>query len=459
MNKSQRGTTTIRKRPTKVDPIELEIELALNPGAFIPDGACFSFVSDLDEVAAKMAKLTTTDPSRAVALHETFLAACYAKIEELDDSSGSFGQFVADLYCGWIRARQAEGANPDETASRLLAWMDNDDYGFCYHLEKNAAKVLDRANLAAFVTQVRARFDVAANAAPEAEGAFKDPPDHIRRRCSEILRALYAAQKDIAAYITLAEEIGVTAQDCHAVATLLVGRHEPEKALAWVERGIDLDKKTPHGAIAGGDLARLKKELLAKLGRGNEALDAAWGDYRKYPSVYRYEELMKFVPTAERSKWHEKAIDVAEGADLRSAMELFLATKEMDRLVNLVRQANDHALEDLSHYATEPVAKKIEKAHPDLAARLWRAQGLRIVNGKKSKYYAAALSNFESAKRCFERAGLGAEWQRTVSRVRADHHRKSGFMAGFERLVAGSGPNEEPSFLEQAKARWSQKTQ
>jgi len=190
----------IRKRPTKVDPIEQEIELALNPGAFISDGACFSFVSDLDEVAAKMAKLTTTDPSRAVALYETFLAACYAKIEELDDSSGSFGQFVSNLYCGWIRARQAEGANPDDTASRLLAWMDNDDYGFCYHLEKDAAKVFNKANLAAFVTQVRARFDAAADA-QKSDDVSKDRSDYIRRHFGEILRTLYAAQKDVAAYV------------------------------------------------------------------------------------------------------------------------------------------------------------------------------------------------------------------------------------------------------------------
>lgn len=95
-----------RKPRAKTDPLEREIELALNPGAFIPDCACFSFVSDLDEVAAKIAKLTANGPSRAVTLYETFLAASYAKIEELDDSSGSFGQFVAELYCGWIKARR-----------------------------------------------------------------------------------------------------------------------------------------------------------------------------------------------------------------------------------------------------------------------------------------------------------------------------------------------------------------
>ncbi|MBI1876292.1 MAG: hypothetical protein HYS05_20700 [Acidobacteria bacterium] len=39
----------------------------------------------------------------------------------------------------------------------------------------------------------------------------------------------------------------------------------------------------------------------------------------------------------------------------------------------------------------------------DALRRLYR---LRIVNAKKSKYYDAALSNFERARRCFERAGL-----------------------------------------------------
>jgi uncharacterized Zn finger protein len=144
-------------------------------------------------------------------------------------------------------------------------------------------------------------------------------------------------------------------------------------------------------------------------------------------------------------------------ADLHSIMDLLLKTKELDRLAELVREAKDDDLEDLSHYATEPVAKKLEKPHPDLAARLWRAQGLRIVNAKKSNYYDAALSNFEHAKRCFERAGLEGEWSKTVRQIRADHYRKSSFMPGFERLVEGTGPSDEPSFLDRAKARWRAK--
>lgn len=450
------GTMT-RKPRGRPDPIEQEIEFALQPGAYIADRAGFSFVADLAKVAAKIASLTATDASRAAALYEIFLAACCLKIEELDDSSGYLGEFVDDLVCGWIQARQADGANPNDTASRLLTWMDHDEFGLFFQVEKRAARVLDRGNLAALVTQIRARFDAAAQAGPMAGGSRGNRPDYLRRRWGEALRTLYSARKDVAAYVALAEESGLTARDCHVVATLLASRRKPDEALAWVERGLALGAKAEHGSMDGDDLARLKRELLCKLGRADEALAAAWAEYCGHPSTHTYADLMRFVPKAERAGWHEKAIEAAVGDDLHSTLELLVATREIGRVADLVRRISDRALEGLSHYTTEPAAKKLERPYPDLAARLWRAQGLRIVNAKKSKYYDAALSNFACAKRCFERAGLDAEWQETVRKTRADHQRKSGFMPGFERLVAGSVPGDEPTFLQRAKARWHQR--
>ncbi|MBI4467879.1 MAG: hypothetical protein HY650_01005 [Acidobacteria bacterium] len=443
-----------RRLRTGSEAIERDLELALQPGCFISDQASSSFVSDLEDVATGIARLTSSEPARAATLFETFLAGCYEKAEEVDDSSGSFGQFVCSLYCAWIECRKADGADPDETASRLLAWMESDEYGFSYQLEKHAAKVFDKANLATFVLQAREKFDAAADTAPRTGDARKDGASYLRGRWGSVLRTLYATQKDIAAYVALTEETGLTVQDCFVIATLLVTRRKPKEALAWVDRGIDLDKKTTYGSMAGDDLAKLRRQLLTRLGRGNEALDAAWADYHRHPSKYTYDELMKFVPKADRAKWHDKAIAAAEGGDLHAVMDLLLATKETGRLINLVSQVEDPALEGLSHYATEPVARTLEKTRPDLAARLWRAQGMRIINAGKSKYYYAALSNFERAKRCYQRAGLIADWEKTVSRIRSDHRRKTGFMTGFERLVAGSGPSDEPSFLDRAKARW-----
>jgi hypothetical protein len=92
---------------SKTDPMEREIELALRPGVFIGYREGFSFVTQLEELAAQIHKLVATEPERALGLSETFLAGCHAKADELDDSDGSFGQFAHKLICLWIKARQA----------------------------------------------------------------------------------------------------------------------------------------------------------------------------------------------------------------------------------------------------------------------------------------------------------------------------------------------------------------
>ena len=79
---------------------------------------------------------------------------------------------------------------------------------------------------------------------------------------------------------------------------------------------------------------------------------------------------------------------------------------------------------------------------------------MRIVKGKRSRYYDEAVIAFGKARLCFQRAGLAEEWDRTVAEVRAEHRRKLGFIADFERLLAGDEPVAKPSFLERAKANW-----
>ncbi|MBI4564839.1 MAG: hypothetical protein HY716_09135 [Planctomycetes bacterium] len=422
------------------------IEAALQPGGFISYGAGSSFVSGLEEVRNEVEKMISVDAARATVLYETFIAGCYEKAEEIDGSSGEFGMFVESLFCGWARARVAAGADRDETARTLFAWMDEDTYGFCHQLEREAVKAFDKEGLAAFERQVRARFDE--TPAQENDRAY------VRRRKGEVLRAIYAQQGDVAAYVALCEKTELSPADSLAVATMLKTRRKPDEALAWVERGLSLEKKHPHGSMAGHDLAKLKRELLTKLGRGGDALEEAWAEFHEHPSTYSYEELMRFVPKAERAAWHTKAMEEAEHGDLSSVIELWLKTKEIERLVARLRKATDAEIEDLSHYTTEPAAKRLAKDHADVAAKVYRALGMRILKAKKSKYYYAALSNFEEAKHCYRRAGFEAQWDALVAEVRKEHQRKLGFMDGFEKLVAGRGPSQEPSFLERARGRW-----
>ena len=95
-----------------VDPIERKIECALDPDRFISYRDGFDFVRNLEEVETELAKLVKGEPARAASLYEAFLSGCKEKANEIDDSSGSFGMFVDGLVCGWIKSRQAAGADP-----------------------------------------------------------------------------------------------------------------------------------------------------------------------------------------------------------------------------------------------------------------------------------------------------------------------------------------------------------
>ena len=421
------------------DTLEVAIETALRPGEFISFRTRYEFVEGLESLASEVLKLVKTDAARSSGLFETFIAGCFEKANEVDDSGASFATFVRDLFCAWIRARAKAGQDRDETAKRLLAWADKDEYGICFGIEREVVKAFDKPGLAAFERQVRARL------ARAPEGDFE------RRRAGDMLRAVYARQRNVPAYTALAGGSPSPA-DCFAIATML--HRKQKEALAWVERGLAV-KGEQFESTAAQELTTLKRDLLAKLGRGSEALADAWAEFRAFPAAHTYEDFMKFVPKTDSPTWHAKAMETIQEADLSSAIDLLVATKEFDRLVSRLREASDAKLEDLHHFTVDPIAHRLEKDHPDVAARLFRAMAVRTLNARKAKYYDNALSNLETAKNCFARAGRTADWDALVAQVRTDHKRKTWFMERFEKLVAGHGPSNEPSFLERARKRWT----
>ncbi len=441
-----------RKR-RQTDPLEQAIEAALSPGSFISYKAAWSFVDDVQAVANDIEKIIKKQPERAARLFETFIAACHEKADEIDDSSGNFGMLVDDLFRGWIKARQTANADRDETANALLAWMEDDPYGFCHDLDREAVKVLDRRGLEAFVHQIRSKFE----SALAHDDKEKRVSGYARRKWGGALKTLLAAQRNVDAYVALCEQTELEAEDCKAIAEMYRSRRRPADALSWVERGLDIAKSDTRRSHGAHELPEMKRVLLAKLGRPGDALRSAWSEFEKHPSTFKYKELMRYVPAKEKKAWHQKAMETSEKGDLSSQIELWLEKKEGDRLVSRLRRATDEELEDLSHYRTEPLARKLERSQPDIAARVYRALCMRIVNAGKSKYYDAALENIEHAKKCYTKAGLDAEWEAVVADVRERHFRKKGFMAGFEAIVSGAPKRVEPPFLERAKARWPRK--
>lgn len=438
----------------QIDPLERAIEAALSPGNFISYRSAWSFVNDVLGVANDIRNIIKKEPERAAYLYETLIATCHEKADEIDDSGGNFGMLVEDLFRGWIQARQAAKHDPDETAWSLLSWMEDDPYGFCHDLDRVVVKVLNKKGLEAFIRRIRSKLE----SAQTQDDKEKHFPGYARRKWGSALKTLLAGQRNADAYIELCEQTELEAKDCKAIAEIYKSRRRPEDALSWVQRGLEIARSDSGQSYEEYELRELKRALLAKLGRPGDVLQSAWSEFEAHPSTFTYKELMRYVPAKEKMVWHQKAMEVSERGDLSSQIELWLEKKENDRLVSRLRRATDEELEGLSHDWTQPLARKLERSHPDISAKVYRALCMRIVNAGKSKYYDAALGHIEHAKKCYAKAGLEAVWQAVVADVRKRHFRKKGFMPGFEEIVSGAPKYVEPPFLERAKARWPTKS-
>lgn len=299
-------------RAAKGDPFEQRIEIALRPGDFIAYRAVDDFEDGLDRVKEEIVKLGKSgEAERAVGLLEAFIAGSYLKGEELDDSGGTFGMFVESLFCAWIQARQRAKADPHETATRLLSWMEKDDYGFCHRLEDDAVKVLSKADLAAFERAVREQLDRGPPGGSDVEAERRS--SFWRRQLRDVLKTITAARGDVSVYVAVCGD-DMSPKDCEVVAKMHVKSRKLTDALSWVERGLKLKDDKRWGSHDAYRLDEMKRDILKKLGRHDDALACAWKEFEEAPFDHSYDDLMKYVPKAKRSEWHERAMSVAAAA-------------------------------------------------------------------------------------------------------------------------------------------------
>ena len=170
----------------------LELEKALDLGEFVSYNRSWDFVQSLEEVKHKIDALVKEGQAeRAVSLYELFLSGCYEKADEIDDSGGNLGMFFENLFCAWINARQKAKYDPAETVQNILKWMDNDNYGFCYEIERDMVKVLNKESMRLFEAAIKSRFEKAFTTVDQKKRKrVFDYPWGVRKNVS-ILKVLY----------------------------------------------------------------------------------------------------------------------------------------------------------------------------------------------------------------------------------------------------------------------------
>ena len=438
------------------DPrLERRIEAAFCPGEFVSAQDSFDLVEALESVRKSIAALLPREAKRAAALCETFLAGCAAKADEVDDLHGNFGTSPRASFATGCEpgGRMADAA---QTVQTLLRWKAKDEHSFFCGIERQLAETFNRVERAAFTGAIRVKFDEELKKAGGTGGPrpHYDAPYPLRE-ATDMLKTIYEAAKDAAAYVDLCHVMGVSPKDCERIAKILQSRGKLGQALEWVEKGLHLEsqQKWPNQDASG--LGGVKRELLKGLGRHQEALQQTWEEFRSHPGEYSYVDLMGCVPAADRTTWHEKAMEAAETAALGSCVELYTKARELNRLAARVSRSKDEELRGIYYSRAIDAAKKLAKEHPAEAAALYRGQAIHILDSKKSELYRSAVKYFSEARRCYEAAGQGEKWRGLVKSVLQEHSRKQSFLAKFQPLASGEKPVREPSFLTRAKRRWN----
>lgn len=218
-----------------VDPLEKAIEAALSPGSFIYYNAAWSFVDNVQSVAADIGKIIHKEPKRAARLYELFIAACHEKADEIDDSNGNFGMLVGDLFCNWIKAHQAANDDPDETANFLLTWMEKELMRYVpvkgktdWH--QKAMEVSEKGDLSAQIELLLNKKEIDRLILRLRRVTDKELEDLSHYRAEPLARKLKRSHPDISARVYRALCIRIVNADWKVVVADVRSRHFRKKA-------------------------------------------------------------------------------------------------------------------------------------------------------------------------------------------------------------------------------------
>lgn len=82
---------------------------------------------------------------------------------------------------------------------------------------------------------------------------------------ADILKVISIAKEDTESYLKLCEKIGNTPKDWENIARIYKEKRQFRNALAWVDKGLDLEKTVNWPKESSWRLSALKRELLSDL--------------------------------------------------------------------------------------------------------------------------------------------------------------------------------------------------
>ncbi len=408
-----------------------DIETALEfgrPVAWVGDPEFSRRVEGVRDAIAEVAR--DGDEARAAELLHDLLDGCFRKAPEIDDCLGRFTRFVERLAADWLRLQGEIEADPAETAVSVMEFLTHDEGDLLLRYRMWGPDAFDEDGEAALEMALRMGTDAL------------EPDSDLRLRLIRIRKEIAARWCDVEEYEALCDaEGGVTPRDCEVLAKASRELEEYEDALAWIDRCLELeaDDEEDWGEDSAWEPDRRRRTILAALGRGDEARDAALGAFQTRPSIALLDELDSYVEPSERKSWRHRALTSPTDAPLGDAMGVLLALGEKDLLAGLVGTVYWEDLFEVSQLVNRPTIEILLPRHPLLAARLHAAVGMRLLGKGKRAHYGRILENLGEARILFSAHGGWREWDSLVEMVLDRAGGKKTFLRRFADLTTRGG--------------------
>jgi uncharacterized Zn finger protein len=217
-----------------------------------------------------------------------------------------------------------------------------------------------------------------------------------------------------------------TREEFLALARALEAAGPAGEALRVAERGL---AAAGAGSYPTGELARWTRDLAARLGEPERALQAALTVMRERPTLADYQAVSPLAG----ERWPE--VREALLADLRRRQSNY-PDEEINILLHegLIEDAMAFVDASPRHELVERVVEAALPTHPDWVFQACAHQFDRIADAGKSQYYAEAVQWLEKARAALLSAGREVEWRAYLADVIERHSRKYSLRPRLERL-------------------------
>jgi hypothetical protein len=336
--------------------------------------------------------------------------------ERSDDSDGVIGDAIAAAVgdCGRAWAGVAE-RDPKMLAAEVLDLFTTDAYGARGEVIIAFAAALGTAGLDELEHMARERLD--------------HRPAGKLQYLASALKNIADARGDVDGYIEAQRLAGSEDAAVKEIAERLVAVGRLEEALRWAER---TDVRT----FERENIARLKVDILDRLGRAEDAQAARWSIFATSLSSDILAEYLGRLPEVSKGEGRQMAITAARGhPDVYRALQL-LAGLAPDIAAELVH----HRLGEIQgevYFVLRPVADRLAETHPVAAILLYREMADAVLRRGQSLQYDHAVRDLIAAERLVPNVAdwLGHPSQEAYRRrVATEHRQKRAFWQRMERV-------------------------